>query len=334
MDERTTQLWELLAAKQHRELSAEEDVELQKLLVAHPGETNPTAASAEKIRKGLEALQQSGIPNSTQSWTSIQKTIQQQRTRRLVLASGKYAAIVLVSLLLGYFVRQTKTNDTPVQYAEMEVQYGQTGHLYLFDGTEVWLNSGSKLKYPNQFNAQSRDVQLEGEAYFKVTHNAQLPFKVKTKAMEVEVLGTSFNVSAYNDETRVDVVLEEGKVKLNQLNGTEIGLLKPGEQASLDTKSHQLSISEVNTKLYTNWKDGRLEFKGEALGEVALKLERWYNVSIQIEDPALADYRISGTVLRNKPVQQIIQAFEFLAPIRTEYIAKPQEKDRINIYKK
>lgn len=330
MDEQKTKLWELVAAKQHRELSAEEEVELQTLKDAYPAET----AAADKIRKGLEALQQSGIPKPAQSWTSIKENIQKQRIRRLILATGKYAAVVAVSILLGYFIRQSGAADSPVQYAEMEVQYGQTGHIFLFDGTEVWLNSGSKLKYPNKFNAQSRDVQLEGEAYFKVTHNAHLPFKVKTKAMEVEVLGTSFNVSAYNDEAKVDVVLEEGKVKLNQLNGTEIGLLKPGEQASLNTDSHQLLVSKVNTKLYTNWKDGRLEFKGEALGEVALKLERWYNVSINIQDPALADYRISGTVLRNKPVQQIIQAFEFLAPIRTEYIAKQQDKDIINIYKK
>ncbi len=330
MENQTSKLWELLAAKQHRELADAELAELNKLQEAFPDATD----SAEKIHQGFEKLQQTGLPNAVRSWTTIQNNIKKQRTRRLVLAIGKYAAVVLVSLFLGYFLHQTKTTEAPLQYAEMEVQYGQTGHLFLFDGTEVWLNSGSKLKYPNQFNAQSRNVEVEGEAYFKVTPNKELPFKVKTKALEVEVLGTSFNVSAYNDETKVEVVLEEGKVKLNQLNGTAIGTLKPGEQASLNIESRQLTVNEVETRLYTNWKEGRLEFKGETLGEVAHKLERWYNVSIRIDDPAVADYRISGTVLRNKPVQQIIQAFEYLAPIRTEYLAKVQDKDIINIYKK
>ncbi|MFV0377444.1 MAG: FecR family protein, partial [Mangrovibacterium sp.] len=279
MNKQQTKLWELLAAKQHHQLSIDDEAELQRLRAAFPNEES----AADQIGKGLHALQQSGIPKPAQSWRFIRKNIQKQQIRRVVLVSGKYAAIVILSLLVGYFVRQKPTGSKPLQYAEMEVQYGQTGHLYLFDGTEVWLNSGSKLKYPNQFNSENRTIELEGEAYFKVTRNAQLPFKVKTKAMEVEVLGTSFNVSAYNDDTKVDVVLEEGKVKLNQLNGTEIGVLKPGEQASLDTESRQMTVARINTKLYTNWKDGRLEFKGEPLGEVARKLERWYNVSIRID---------------------------------------------------
>jgi len=330
MEKNKPTYWELFAAKHHDELTDDELTALEQFQKEHPEDWK----SSLKIKDGLDALAEASVPDQKGNWQLIRGRIQSSKIRRITFDTLKYAAIVLVSLLIGYLLQTELPQASTNQYAEVEVMYGQLGHLFLFDGTEVWLNSGSRLKYPSPFNQDERDVMLEGEGFFRVAKNKHLPFKVKTGKIEVEVLGTSFNVSAYDDEGSVSVVLEEGKVRLNQPNGKEIAIMKPGELAELNLESNNLAISQVDTKNYTNWKDGTLEFSNEPLGEVAQKLERWYNVKIVIQDPSLVEYKITGTVLRNKPVQQSIQAFEFLAPIRTEYLSKPNQKDITNIYKK
>lgn len=330
MSTEKSRLWDLLAARHRGELPTEEEAELQQLSRKFPEELS----SLGRITTGLDHIKTASKVNQAQSWELVQKQIRRNQIRRLTFTSFKYAAIIIVSLLVGYLIQTNTIKQPNNQYAEVEVMYGQMGHLFLFDGTEVWLNSGSRLKYPSQFNQDERDVILEGEGFFKVAKNKHLPFKVKTRKMEVEVLGTSFDVCAYEDEDIITVVLEEGKVRLNQPNGKEIATMKPGELAELDKTGNELAIMKVNTSYYTNWKEGTLEFRGESLGEIAKRLERWYNVQITIEDPSLVDCKITGTVLRNKPVEQIMQAFEFLAPIRTQYISKPNQKDIINIYKK
>jgi ferric-dicitrate binding protein FerR (iron transport regulator) len=277
MEQDNQRLWELLAAFQHGELTPEEQAELELLKNGYPDEL----ASSAKIKSGLDQLSGLTPPLQTFSWFSIDARIRRRKVRKLVVFSLKYAAIVLVSITIGYLLRNMPAFTPPGQLATVEVQYGQTGHVFLFDGTEVWLNSGSKLQYPSHFNAQSRDVYLEGEAFFKVTHNEKLPFKVKTPKMEVEVLGTSFNVNAYNDAPNIAVVLEEGKVRLNKPGGEKIAEIAPGEKAELSRKSNTLSIEKVDTQYYTDWKNGSLEFKHETLGEIAQKLERWYNVEIR-----------------------------------------------------
>ncbi len=329
-DNQHTKLWEAFAAKQHDELAPSEQQDFENLRSGFPDEFQ----SSEQIKSGLGQMLESRKVKPEQSWNSISDQLRRSKVRLLVTNALKYAAVIAVTLLLGYLVQTQFTSNVPEQFAEVRVMPGQIGHVFLFDGTEVWLNSGSQLKYPNQFNTDNRDVYLDGEAFFKVTKNKKLPFHVKTGRVEVEVLGTSFNVSAYKEEQQFAVVLEEGSVKLNQADGAEIARLIPGQMAEIDLSENQLNLKEVDTSQYTNWKDGTLEFHGEELESVFQKLERWYNVEIQIEDPIVRNYQITGTVLRNKPIQQIIQAFEFLAPIRTEYYSHANSKDIIKVYKK
>jgi ferric-dicitrate binding protein FerR (iron transport regulator) len=221
--------------------------------------------------------------------------------------------------------------DQEVQYAEVEVMYGQTSHLFLFDGTEVWLNSGTKFRYPNRFNRNERNVSIEGEAFFKVKPNKNLPFKVKTGKLEVEVLGTSFNVSAYPRENSQSVVLVEGKVQINNPEGQKIGEMVPGQIAVKTEGSSALQVQNTDPYFYTSWKDGKVVFNGEKLGEIAKKMERWYNVEIRFEKESLKDYKFSGTILRNKPIDQTILAMEQLAPIRFNYKVMTNEKNIITI---
>lgn len=330
MNSQNKSYWDLFAAAQHAEISPAEEDQLRESQQHYPDDFE----AAVRIRKGLHGVHTQRQFKSANSWNNIESQIQRQRVRLLSLAILKYAAVILLTVGAFHLFQTQFHAKSGQQYAQVDVLPGQIGHLFLFDGTEVWLNSGSQLKYPSQFNQDNRDVFLVGEGFFKVSKNKELPFKVKTDKLEVEVLGTSFNVSAYKDEARVKVVLEEGQVKLNQTDGRAIGQLVPGQLADLDLGANELSIQNVETEQYTNWKDGIIEFEGETLNDVFRKLERWYNVDIQLEDPIVGSYEITGTVLRNKPVQQIIQAFEFLAPIRTEYYSITDEKDIIKVYKK
>jgi ferric-dicitrate binding protein FerR (iron transport regulator) len=195
----------------------------------------------------------------------------------------------------------------------------------------VFLNSGSKFRYPNQFNQSERNVFLEGEAYFKVKSNKKLPFKVNTQSLQVEVLGTSFNVSAYPGDGYQAVVLEEGKVQINELSGEKIDEIHPGQIALKRDGVEGVKIEGIEPYQYTSWKDGKVVFEGERLSDIAKKLERWYNVEIRFEKEKLKDYKFTGTILRNKPIDQSILALELLAPIRFRYEVKTEEKNVIVI---
>lgn len=333
MNEKDEHYWELIAGNLHRELSPEEN-ELFEIGLTDPLNQNYYSKS-QKIRQGLSELKQVEKSDQTASWNAIIQQIRRNKIQVLSLRFLKYAAILLIAFLaVNYFDLLTKNETRKLQYAEMQVMFGQTGHLFLFDGTEVWLNSGSKLKYPNQFNQNQRNVFIEGEAYFKVTPNKKLPFKVQTGKLEIEVLGTSFNVSAYPGESSQSVVLVEGKVQINNPQGEKIGEIAPGQVAVKKEGDPVIKLQNIDPYSFTSWKDGKVIFDGERLGDIARKMERWYNVEIRFEKEKLKDFKFTGTILRNKPIDQTIMAMEMLAPIRFDYVVRTGEKNVITISQK
>lgn len=325
--------WDLIASKLHGELDPEENKLFDREMADQ--QNQKLFSSGEKIHSGLNEAKRLRTAGKDHSWQIIEKQIR-QRTRRIFTQSLlKYAAVLVVAFGLGLYFHSlmTKTSEE-IQYAEVEVLYGQTSHLFLFDGTEVWLNSGTRLRYPNRFNQDERNVFIEGEAYFKVTPNKNLPFKVKAGDLEVEVLGTSFNVSAYKDETFESVVLVEGKVQINDAEGKKIGDMVPGQVAVKTEGVPGVKLIVDDPYSYTSWKDGKVTFSGEKLSDIARKIERWYNVEISFENENLKDFKFTGTILRNKPIDQTIMAMEMLAPIRFKYEVKTNEKNRITIINK
>ena len=325
--------WDLIAGKLHDELDSAENDLFEK------GMDDPFTRNhytkGQKIQEGLKEAKQLQKSDKNASWNAIKRQVRVKTIQLYSRKFLKYAAILVVAFLAGtYFHSFTKFGNQEVQYAEMEIMYGQTGHLFLFDGTEVWLNSGTKFKYPNQFNQEERNVFIEGEAFFKVAPNKHLPFKVKTGQLEIEVMGTSFNVSAYPGEASQSVVLVEGKVQLNNPDGKKIGEMLPGQIAVKKEGDTKIRVQSADPYFYTSWKEGKVIFDGEKLGEIAKKLERWYNVEIRFEKENLKDYKFSGTILRNKPIDQTIMAMELLAPIRFNYVVKTEEKNVITIVQK
>lgn len=333
MKENDLQYWDLIAGKLHNELDSAENALFEKGLEEQSNQNY--FAKSQKIQEGLKEAKQLQKSDKNASWNTIAKKVRIKTIEIYSKIFLKYAAILVVAFIAGsYFHSLTKFGNQEVQYAEMEVMYGQIGHLFLFDGTEVWLNSGTKFKYPNQFNQDERNVFIEGEAFFKVTPNKHLPFKVKTGKLEIEVLGTSFNVSAYPGESYQTVVLVEGKVQLNNTEGKKIVEMVPGQIAVKTEGDTVVQVQNVDPYFYTSWKDGKVIFSDEKLGDIAKKMERWYNVEIRFEIENLKDFKFTGTILRNKPIDQTIKAIELLAPIRFNYVVKTDGKSVITIAQK
>ncbi|MDN3582471.1 FecR family protein [Mucilaginibacter flavus] len=181
-----------------------------------------------------------------------------------------------------------------VQYNSMETPRGGQYQLLLPDGTRVWLNASSLIKYPVDFNTGSeRKVELSGEAYFEVAHNKSRPFRVVTSRQVVEVLGTHFNVNAYKDEPNTKTTLLEGSVKVT--GDKESAMLKPGQQANL---TDGIKVSDVDAEEAVAWKNGYFRFDDEKLETVMRKVSRWYNVDVEYRDNEVKNYLFAALTTR------------------------------------
>lgn len=195
----------------------------------------------------------------------------------------------------------------------LQVPRGGEYQVILADGTKVWLNADSELHYPDRFDGNKRKVELTGEAYFEVSKDARHPFYVTTQGMEIKVLGTSFNVSAYADEI-IHTTLIEGKVAINAAN-REIEI-HPGQQASL--YHGELTVREVNVKNYTGWKEQRFIYEDKLLGEVIHDLERWYDVKITPADSDVSDLHFTANLPKYARLDQVTEIIEYAACVKFE----------------
>ncbi|GAB7087186.1 FecR family protein [Marinifilum fragile] len=201
-----------------------------------------------------------------------------------------------------------------VIYNQIEIPRGGEYSLVLADGTKVWLNSESSLRYPVQFVGNKRKVELTGEAYFEVTHNPSKPFVIASHDTEVKVLGTSFNISAYDDEEHISTTLVEGSVELSCLGNKE--LLKPGFQATVKKGDNRFKVEKVNTALYTSWKDGVFRYKDQSLEEICHQLSRWYNVEFFFTDYKYREYRFTGAAKKDKSLDFTLEMIEKIADVK------------------
>lgn len=165
--------------------------------------------------------------------------------------------------------------------------------MTLDDGSEVWLNSESELKFPRHFNKSKRQVSLTyGEAYFNIRKNPQCPFEVNSNELSLEVLGTEFNLQNYREENNITTTLVNGAVRLSNTQQT----LTPGQQALFDKTSHTSVIQEVDTRFYTSWREGRFIFKSMPLEKILQQISRWYDVDFNYETEDLKELPFSGNV--------------------------------------
>jgi len=323
--------WEIIAAKIHGELSSDEEAIFDQMMT---DEAN--LYGFEKTQLIHQNLSKSGpvaANGKVKSWDRTENGIRAYQFR-WVKTVLKYAAIIFVAFIAGNQLRPSAPPEKEIRYSEITVPFGQMSQLTLSDGTKIWLNSGTTLRYPEHFASDQRSVTVIGEAYFEVAKMANKPFTVNTSDMKVEVLGTSLNVLAYKEDANSSVTLIEGKVVVQNTEGKTIAQLSPGQMATKNKTGTKIEIKNVKTAFYAAWIDGKLFFDDEPLDQIAIKLERWFNVDIVFANQQLKSYRFTGTILKNKPVDQIMQALELLSPIRFKHQVNATGRDKITIYRR
>ena len=246
-------------------------------------------------------------------------------------AMWRYAAVVAVIIAVGYLSYWRGEVNVKDTFADISVEapLGSKTKLYLPDGTLVWLNAGSRMTYSQGFGVDNRKVELEGEGYFEVTRNEKIPFYVKTKDLQLRVLGTKFNFRDYPEDHEVVVSLLEGKVELNNmLKSEKEALLAPDERAILNKSNGLMTVESVTASNASQWTDGYLFFDEELLPDIAKELERSYNVKIHIANDSLNNFRFYGNFVRRE--QNIQEVLDALAS--TEKIQYKIEERNITIY--
>ena len=266
--------------------------------------------------------------------TAISSPDKKSKIRHLVRTTLKYAAVCIVACGIEWVIlthdkdniEQGKVSQLN-QYNEITVPIGSKSFVVLADSTKVWLNAGAKFRYPSNFLKNTREVFLEGEAFFDVSKNKDMPFFVNMSGVSIKVLGTQFNVKAYADEKSIAATLVEGSIEVVGLKSDKENekdlLLKPGQKLILskDKKTYQLSqlsqqnatsenisqekapVKITNAKVITlqdtepeiSWRDDKLIFHKERFEDVKIKFERWYGVTIDVQDPEILNYRFTGT---------------------------------------
>lgn len=237
------------------------------------------------------------------------------KTRKLLNNLTKVAAVLFIPLALAFFFTLDK-KDISMELQTVSTPLASKTHFVLPDGSEVWLNSGSSLEYPKEFSRKKRLVKLSGEAYFDV-QKSKTPFEVVTDNIQVNVLGTAFNVMSYSN-TNPEVTLERGKVQLISNSG-EQQILAPGQQAVIDTANLSIQVQKVDTEIYSSWTDNKLIFRNESLKDVVRRLERWYNIEIELDDQFISDKKLTATI-EYESITEVMDLLEITLPIKYEYV--------------
>lgn len=215
-------------------------------------------------------------------------------------------------------------------YNEIKIPYGKTFVITLSDGTVVNMNAGSSLKYPVQFiKGHNREVVLAGEAFFEVTKDKKHPFIVKTRGVDVKVLGTKFNVSSYKEDAEINTVLVEGSVSLSSATvPNEKEMLVPGEKGTWSNQKSGIAVEKVDTRIYTEWMTGELVFRKATFRDIIIKLERTYNVTIENNRKELLDKKFNASF--NKNIESIETVLATMSKIQSFTFKKEGRLIKIN----
>ena len=297
-----------------------------------------------ELRKEFESLQNlrgltAWIPNKKDEAKAIGKLLefkQSQKSKSIHLHVRRflgYAATVCASVAITFFVLnhfQKKAPievKSPVAYQEITTPRGQRTLLKMQDGTKVWLNARTTLRYPSNFNDSIRKVELDGEAYFEVKHNAKVPFIVSTQNATVKELGTKFNVFAYKDSKEFKVSLVDGCVNVRNNKTAESATMLPYEVLSLvDGRFVKGSFSDTDFLL---WRDGIYAFDDLPFYKIADKLELYYGLDIILKNKKLAHYRFSGKFRQRDGIENVLKTLQEVYHFSYK---KDDDLDRITIY--
>ena len=281
-------------------------------------EFEPEARPVERLKYNrlLDKIHHQININQNENQPIIRRLPDRNRILSVITRAAAILLLPVLSLLI-YTILSDK-----IQYSEnsndLEVQApaGFRMNIELGDGTQVWLNHGSKLRYPYRFAGKSRKVFLTGEAYFKVAHNNKVPFIVETNNLEVKATGTTFNVSAYPGEDIVETTLVEGNVILyDKARNHEIKALSPSECLKFNSEKNKYTLESGDIiEKYIAWKDGLLVFKNDSIADIARKLEQWYGVDVKITDEKVKEFTYTATFY-DETLSQVLELMSLPSPV-------------------
>lgn len=250
----------------------------------------------------------------------------------------RIAAILFIPLLIAFGIQQLKPRPVEIaQMIEVKTNPGMTTTVHLPDGSVVHLNSESKLSYPSFFEKDKRRVALQGEAFFEVQENPEHGFVVSTPhETKIEVLGTSFNVEAFEKDAFVATTLIEGKVRFDYMKGQQSAaiLMKPGQKLTYDSQTSQVQLVKTNGASEIAWKDGKIVFQATLLPEALRMLEKRFNVIFVLSNDRLRNEAFTGS-FSNQRLERILEIFKISSNIKWRYLDTEDtenEKTRIEIY--
>jgi len=311
----------------------------------------------EKIKllwENPESILAYGKIDELTAWHNAKKRINQKVTdtrKNRFIQIIKIAAVIVLAFIIGslspYFFGfdpaswgKNQTNTVTEDYSVVKAPLGSKSQIKLPDGSSVWLNSGSEVRYKSTFRQGERDIYLTGEAYFDVKKIKLSHFVVHTQDIEVKVRGTRFNVKSYPEEGLIETTLEEGLVNINKVGSNQILELKPNQKAIFVKKEGKIMVSDylpdnledlkpanrkeqfvvaenIDTELSTSWKNERLVFKRERFDILMIKLERWHDVNITIENDKLKEERVTG-IFEIESIEQALEALKISVPFTYE----------------
>ncbi|WP_346861657.1 FecR domain-containing protein [uncultured Draconibacterium sp.] len=274
----------------------------------------------------LQELHNTEIPETTSNpfkklfdklWSKIEKKKTKILTHKHFISTfGKIAAAVVIGLFMGLYVSTLRSNKAPEYYAASAPK-GSISEIVLPDSSLIVLNAGSSVKYSINGEKGTREVFLDGEAWFDVHKNKKKPFVVHTPFYDVNVTGTQFNVKAYKSEKQVTTTLEEGSVIIQSTEECKLAnsiSMVPGEQLTFDKETKNIAIKKINTRWVTAWKDNKLIFVNMSLKELVVLLERKYGVEIDVKNEAILDLHFDGT-FKDETILEILDILERTLPI-------------------
>lgn len=254
----------------------------------------------------ITVLNKSGLK---QEYTLSTTSKSQKRYRKIVYEWLKIAAVFIICWTgIRFFYQEEKQAPLSTSYQTLFIPAGQRGELLLPDSTKVWLNAKTKLVYPTDFGEGERIVMLDGEAYFDVQRNEEKPFIVRTEKIDIEVLGTEFNVNAYSGYSSMNVALLEGAIDLKAPNMSRNYSMKVNEQARLE--DGKLNVGKINDYDYFKWKDGLLCFNNETVASIIEKLQLYFDVRINVHQAELLTYRYTGKFRTKDGVEQVLKVLQ------------------------
>ena len=256
----------------------------------------------------------------------LAKSVMQPGTSKAILMMADGKEVVLeqgqnLNILLNERVRVATSSQGIVyeeygkgmvteEYNKLTTPIGGEYSLVLSDGTKVFLNADSELKYPVEFSDGKRIVDLKGEAYFEVHKDSLRPFIVRINGAEVTVLGTSFNVNTYGDDGQIYTTLVNGSVRVSSMKNKQEEILKPGMQSVMNVQSGLLTVRKVDVEPYVAWREGRFVFRAMTLDLIMRQLQRWYDFEVFYQNSELKDYEFRGVIKRDMDLDKVLSVIK------------------------